>query len=207
MDEFEKAPGAERPLEAAEDDKELIRRSAEGDMEAFAALVRRKRLRVYRLAARICGPEEADDVTQVVFLRLWRHIHIFRDSGTVDRWLTRVAVNRAIDAARHVGRRLKLVARGSQGWSPTPVEESLMRGEITQVFTEMAERLGERQRAAFSLRELEGYDTKEVARILGVSKSTVRNLVRQARQGLRKALREQFPEYSPDEPSGDAANE
>jgi len=194
--------------EAAElEDRKLILRAAEGDRAAFTELVRRRRPRVHRLAARICGPEEAEDVTQVVFLRLWRELPRLVASGHMERWLARVTVNRAIDALRHIARRLRMLARRSEEGPPPPLEESLQRGEIARVFAAVAEGLGERQRAAFVLREMEGYGTREVALILGVTASTVRNMVHQARRGLRRALRERFPEYAPREESDECGTE
>jgi RNA polymerase sigma-70 factor (ECF subfamily) len=73
----------------------------------------------------------------------------------------------------------------------------MRQGELDRVFHATAGKLGERQRSAFVLREIEGFDTAEVAEILRVSRSTVRNLVHQARQGLRRELRKRFPEYAP----------
>ncbi len=188
----------ERALkEASAEENSLIGRCAYGDTDAFAELVKLKRALVHRIAARICGPVEADDVSQLVFVKLWREIPRLRDGAQVNRWLVRVAANQAIDTARHVGRRLKLVlARRAEHSSATP-DEMLFRGELSRIFTDVAERLGERQRAAFVLREIEGCDTREVADALGVKPSTVRNLVRQARQGLKKALRERYPEFAP----------
>lgn len=200
-------PGGSYQNETRRTDKDLIILSAEGDVEAFAELVKRKWQRVYRIAARVCGPAEAEDVTQVVFLRLWRHMCEFVESGNVDRWLAKVAVNRAIDTSRHVWRRLRLAELNNKGADLPPFEDALMSGEITRVFAAAADGLGERQRIAFVLREMEEFDTQEVAELMGVSKSTVRNLVSQARRGLRKALRDKFPEYSPLGPAGEAENE
>ena len=194
--------------EAAElEDRKLILSAAGGDRAAFTELVRRRRPLVHRLAARICGPEEAEDVTQVVFLRLWRELPRLVRTGHFERWLARVTVNRAIDALRHIARRLRMLARRRQESPRPPLEESLQRGEVSRVFFAVAEELGDRQRAAFVLRELEGYETREVAAILGVTASTVRNLVHQARRGLRRALRDRFPEYAPREESDEIGTE
>lgn len=175
----------------------LIGRCADGDTEAFAQLVKSKRLLVHRIAARICSPDEADDIAQLVFLKLWREMPRLRDATHLNRWLVRATVNQAIDTARHVGRRLKLVMRSREQTPPVEADRLLRQGEVAWIFSEVAGWLGERQRAAFVLREIEGLSSREVAEALCVTPSTVRNLVHQARQGLRRALRERFPEYAP----------
>ena len=179
------------------DDLTLLRRSAEGDQTAFSVYFRRKRSRIFRLAARICGPNEADDVTQVVFLRLWKVLPALEDLSKADAWLARTTTNRAIDHLRHIGRKLRIVLDEKHMNVQDRCEQSLNRGELAAVFDRAAERLGERQRLAFVLRELEGYSSDETAQMMGIAASTVRNLVMQARAGLRTALRKLFPEYVP----------
>ncbi|HUX08922.1 MAG TPA: RNA polymerase sigma factor [Acidobacteriota bacterium] len=170
-------------------------------------LIKSRRDLVHRIAARIVGPDEADDVAQLVFIKFWRELpRLPRNIGGagIDRWLVRVTANKAIDLARHVGRRIKLVERRGMEWAQQPLDEALERGEAARVFIDVAGAIGERQRAAFVLREIEGYATEEVAEILDVAHSTVRNLVHQARQGLRREIRRRFPEYAPaDEPHTD----
>lgn len=178
------------------DERELVRRAAQGDRIAFEALFRRKRPRIYRLAARICGPTEADDIVQVVFLRLWRELPVM-DLRNIDAWLTRVAINRSIDMLRHVGRRVHMMVNERNAGVAHAVVEPFVRGEMAQVFNHAALRLGERQRVAFILTEMEGFTSEEAGQLMEISASTVRNLTAQARGNLRQALREFFPEYAP----------
>ena len=179
------------------DDLTLLRRSVEGDQAAFSVYFRRKRSRIFRLAARICGPNEADDVTQVVFLRLWKVLPALEDLSKADAWLARTTTNRAIDHLRHIGRKLRIVLDEKHMNVQEKCEQNLNRGELAVVFNRAAEQLGERQRLAFVLRELEGYSSDETAEMMGIASSTVRNLVMQARTGLRAALKKLFPEYVP----------
>jgi RNA polymerase sigma-70 factor (ECF subfamily) len=192
----------EKQMESSADEEmDLLRRSIADDQEAFAEYVKLKRKRVYRIAARICGPDEADDVAQVVFLRLWKVLPGLKDLSKTDAWLTRVTVNRAIDMLRHIGRRLRLVISEKQTGLEKPDEDALQKGDLNRVFNRASQRIGERQRIAFVLREMEGFSSAETAELMAVEESTVRNLVMQARKGLRKALREMFPEYAPVEES------
>ncbi len=194
------ASGREGADAALPDESELIALASGGDTEAFGLLIMPRRDLVHRIAARIVGPDEADDVAQLAFIKLWRELpRLPRNIGGtgIDRWLVRVTTNKAIDLARHVGRRIKLVEQRGSEWTQQPFEEALEHGEAARVFIDVAGAIGERQRAAFVLREIEGYGTDEVAEILDVAPSTVRNLVHQARQGLRREIRRRFPEYAP----------
>ena len=67
--------------------------AAAGDTEAFERLYRRHAGRIHSLARRMIGPEEADDVTQDVFVRAWRKLGLFRGDSQFGTWLYRLAVN------------------------------------------------------------------------------------------------------------------
>jgi RNA polymerase sigma-70 factor (ECF subfamily) len=197
------------------DDRDLIRRAAAGDLEAFTLLVERKRERVFRIARHVVGdPDLARDVTQEVFLRLYRVARRFREGGNFDVWLHRITLNLGIDALRRerphrdtlpLDARAAATAGGAEGGPPppstpgwsgeSPAAASLRRREIRRIFTELCSRLPRRQRFAFILRELEGLPTAEVAAILETTESTVRNHVLQARRTLADELRRRYPEY------------
>src|SRR5262245_54094117 len=87
-----------------EDLRDLIRAAADGDRRAFEDLVLRKRERVVRTAFQIVGDiEDARDVAQAVFLRLWRTLQRFDLERRFDTWLYRITVNAAIDFLRDQG--------------------------------------------------------------------------------------------------------
>ncbi|MFQ5876532.1 MAG: RNA polymerase sigma factor [Acidobacteriota bacterium] len=189
------------------DENDLIRRSAEGDVDAFEALVRRRRDRVFWIAFHVVGEAElARDVTQEVLLRLFRVIRRFRKGASFDAWLYRITLNLGIDALRRerphreaasldegaVPSGPKLAAPG--GRIPSPAEEMRV-DEVRRIFMTLSALLPRKQRFAFILREIEGLSTAEVAAVLRTSGSTVRNHVLQARRVLREELRRRFPEY------------
>ena len=185
-----------------EDLTDLIRAAAGGDRRAFEDLVLRKRERVVRTAFQITGElEDAKDVAQAVFLRLWRVLQRFDLSRRFDTWLYRITVNAAIDHVRErgpkgilqalpddAGDRLRDPARG-------PEEQADLR-ELQGAFLRLAARLAPKQRAAFVLKEIEGLETAEVARALGVTESTVRNHLLQARRILREGLISDYPGWT-----------
>jgi RNA polymerase sigma-70 factor (ECF subfamily) len=174
-----------------EDLTDLIRAAAGGDRRAFEDLVLRKRDRVVRTAFQITGNlEDAKDVAQGVFLRLWRVLQRFDLSKRFDTWLYRVTVNAAIDAVRARGPRGVLQAlpddAGDRLRDPSqgPGEVFDLK-QLQGAFLRLAARLAPRQRATFVLKEIEGLGTDEIARVLGVTESTVRNHLLQARRILR----------------------
>jgi RNA polymerase sigma-70 factor (ECF subfamily) len=184
------------------DERELIRKSQAGDLRAFELLVHQRRDQIFRIARQILGDdEEAKDVAQLVFIRLWQSLGRYREEGSFGAYLHRITVNLALDAARREGFHDRAEGMDSGG-----LEEAGARakgpgdrtepGEIQRIFRLLSRRLSPRQKAAFVLREIEGMSTEEVAEILGMTLSTVRNHVHAARRILQEGLRRLFPEYA-----------
>lgn len=182
------------------EERELIRRAQQGDLQAFEQLVREWRGQVFRIARQIVGEDEgAKDVAQMVFIRLWQVLRKYREGGSFAAYLHRITVNLAIDFHRQQSRR-----DPAESWDPAGLDQMTSvpggaessQGEVQRIFQILARKLSPRQRAAFVLREIEGLATEEVSEILRMRQSTVRNHVRDARRILEEALRRHFPEYA-----------
>jgi RNA polymerase sigma-70 factor (ECF subfamily) len=192
-----------------EDLTDLIRAAAGGDRRAFEDLVLKKRDRVVRTAFQITGDlEDAKDVAQGVFLRLWRVLQRFDLTKRFDTWLYRITVNAAIDAIRERGPKGILQAlpddAGDRLRDPSRGPDALLDvQELQRAFLRLASRLAPRQRAAFVLKDIEGLETAEVARVLGVTESTVRNHLLQARRVLRDGLNRDYPDLAAGRGAGD----
>jgi RNA polymerase sigma-70 factor (ECF subfamily) len=198
---FSSRSSPERSAERS--DKDLLAAIQAGDEAAFEELMRRKTGRLLAAAYRIVGDrEEAKDLVQLVFLRVWEKSRRFNGSFSVDTWLYRITTNLAIDTlrARQVRTRhaepvrhhlLRVVA----GQRPGDFERLLGR-EVLSIVRDLASGLSRRQRQAFLLREVEGLSSQEVAKVLGCAESTVRNHLFTARKYLRRELLERFPEYA-----------
>ena len=195
------------------DDQDLIRRAAAGAIDAFEILVETRRERIFWIAYHVVGDAElARDVTQEVFLRLFRVIHRYRSGASFDAWLYRIAFNLAIDALRRERphRETSPLDEAADGGPAatdpslrptTAPPEDLRAREVRRIFAELSSLLPKKQRLAFILREIEGLPTAEVASVLRTTESTVRNQVLQARRTLQAELRRRFPEYCP--PTGE----
>ena len=186
------------------DERGLIRRSKEGDESAFAELVVLKREKVFRIALNIVGTEDdAKDIAQIAFVRLWQSIGSFDESQRFDPWFFRIVVNLSLDHWRRRRRSVESVPIGAPVEPEPPIapmgsaqDAAVYRAEIRRIFDEAARRLTPQQRAAFTLREIEGLTTEEIARVLRVRSSTVRNHLLQARRVLQDYLRRRYPEIA-----------
>ncbi len=188
---------------AAVPESDLIDRARAGDTDAFADLVRRRSSGVVAFLRRMLGDaEDARDVAQLTFVRVWENLHRYDASWAFSTWLFRIASNLAIDAlrsrktrARTAAENLRLV-RGGPLAAESDGPAALSREEVRRVFDACAIVLSEKQRLVFVLREFEEKESREIAEILDCRESTVRNHLFQARRLLRVELLQRFPEFA-----------
>lgn len=184
-------------------DLELLQTLQAGDDSALDELIERKTKPLIQSVYRILGDlEEARDIVQVTFLRVWEHRDRFDARWSPNTWMFRIANNLAIDhlRARRTRERstepvrvhLRQVGSGGRSNNASRLQER----EVMEIFEEMAGELTEKQRAVFLLREVEELPSQEVAEIVGCRESTVRNHLFNARKTLRRALCERYPEYA-----------
>jgi len=182
------------------DDRQLIESVKAGHSEAFELLVRRKTLKVYALCYRVIGnAEDAKDISQLVFVKLWENIEKYDASYAFDTWLYRMVTNVAIDFLRSrqsrdnaVNSTLRLVRTSTEAEQNV----ALQRKEIENVFAEVSSVLSPKQKTIFVMREMEDMQSSEIAKVLGCRESTVRNHLFNARKLMQEQLRIRFPEYS-----------
>ncbi len=190
-------------LNAAElPDRDLAVQARGGDMVCFEALVARKTPAVVSLARRIVGNgEDARDVAQMVFLRVWGEIHRYDERYSLNTWLYRIATNLSIDFLRSVrsrerahGASLHLVREREEATASDAMRTAEDR-ELARLFEIVSDRLSGKQKAVFVLKEMEDFDTSDIADILGCGESTVRNHLFNARRILRREMARLFPEF------------
>ena len=184
-------------------DRDLLGAIQAGKEAAFDELISRKTKPLLQLVTRILGDrEEARDVVQVTFLRVWENRSRFDRRWSPNTWIYRIASNLAIDELRSRKVRERslqpagVFLRAIAGGRETSLAE-LEDREIETIFQRLAESLTEKQRLAFVLRGHEGLSSEEVGKILGCRPSTVRNHLLAARRKMRHELRRLYPEYSP----------
>ncbi len=182
------------------DDRELVEAVRNGDTAAFETLVRRKTTRVYSHCYRLIGnAEDAKDIAQLVFLKLWENLEKYDAAFAFNTWLYRIVTNVTIDFVRSrqtresaVQSNLRLVRTAAEPEQPVSYQHK----EIEQVFEEVASVLSPKQKTIFVMREMDDLPSAEISRILGCRESTVRNHLFNARKLMQKRLKEKYPEYA-----------
>src|SRR4051812_45258105 len=183
-------------------DRDLLLALRDGSEAALNELIGRKTRPLIQLAQRILGDlEEARDVVQVTFFKVWENRQKFDERWSPNTWIYRIASNLAIDHLRSrrsrelshepVRQHLRQVADASSSHDLAGLQHS----EVAAIFRELSAGLSEKQRMVFLLREMEGLSSPEVAGILGCRESTVRNHLFNARKVLRRELLKRYPEY------------
>jgi RNA polymerase sigma-70 factor, ECF subfamily len=173
------------------------------DEQALDELIRRKTRALTQVAARILNDEEeARDVVQVTFVRLWENRDRYDPKYSPNTWIYRITTNLAIDLLRSRRSREKAdepfrhhIRRVEDGRSLRDFADLQLR-EVGRIFRELAGYLSEKQRLVFLLKEVEGLSSAEVAEIAGCRESTVRNHLFNARRALRRELLVRYPEYA-----------
>jgi RNA polymerase sigma-70 factor (ECF subfamily) len=184
-------------------DEGLVRRALAGDSTAFEALVVRHQEQLYRFSHRLTGRSaDAEEVVQDTFLQAYRRLGSFRGEAKFSTWLYRIAMNAARmqrrGKARHPAEPLDdyLPRFDRQGRHSKDVDHALAadaegildRKRLAEQARRALQRLPERYRTPFVLRDLEEMPTSEVAAILGLSDALVRQRVHRARLMLRGYL-------------------
>ena len=171
------------------DDAALAARATAGDREAFGALVLRHQASVRRVCRAVTGDEhDADDAAQEAFLSALDRIETYDRKRPFGPWLMRIASNAAIDLLRRRAvRKVEPLDEALAGSSASPARDA-EHSELRAAISVALAALPERQRAAVTLFDLEGYAHAEIAEILGVPEGTVRSDVFHARRRLRESL-------------------
>ncbi|MBT2404924.1 MULTISPECIES: RNA polymerase sigma factor [unclassified Streptomyces] len=173
-------------------DRLLAVRAAEGDDDAFAALVRRHSGRLTALAYRLLGNRaDAEDAVQDAFLSAWRQLPEFRHGATFGTWMYRIVTNRCLNTLRRRPPALPLdtipepVAADAGSAPPRVAETDATTAALTQALRELSPEL----RACWILRELHGLHYDEIAHVTASSEQTVRGRLFRARRALTEAMR------------------
>lgn len=182
------------------DDRQLVETIRGGEADAFETLVRRKTSKVYALCYRIIGnAEDAKDISQLVFLKLWENLEKYDARYAFDTWLYRMVTNVAIDFMRNkqsrdnaVNSNLRLVRTAADAEQGVVVQ----RKEVESVFDDVSSVLSPKQKTIFVMNQMEDLPSAEIAKILGCRESTVRNHLFNARKLMQQQLQKRYPEYA-----------
>jgi RNA polymerase sigma-70 factor (ECF subfamily) len=178
-------------------DEDLVRWALAGEQQAFELLVHRYRRLVFRVIRGMVPGAEVEDIGQEAFFRAYRSLGQVQQGSSVGPWLVRIAVNLCYDHLRRLRWRQER-SFSELGPLEATVLDRLARdesalGDIDRVFLrDLAERLlgqlAPQDRAILLLKEREGMETREVAKVLGCSEMAVRLRLFRVRRTLRTLL-------------------
>ena len=193
-----------RPTEAVDDpaqrrDLILLEQAREGSLDAFNGLVECYQDHLYSLVARMVPDrDQAADAVQEAFFSAYRNLKSFR-GGSVRSWLSRIAINAAMDQQRLKKRRPSqpYPELEDESWQPPAGDEAdpvrtAMQGERARVLNAALASITPDQRQAIVLFDVEGYDYQEIADLTGVSLGTVKSRIHRGRLALRDRLEGQL---------------
>jgi RNA polymerase sigma-70 factor (ECF subfamily) len=180
----------------------LVDRVCSGDQAAFHELVGRYKKKIYYLAYDITGDhQEAEDISQEVFMKMYRSLKTFRRDAKMSSWLYQITVNTSIDSLR---KKSSKPARSIDEFDPSFVQAELPAGgsgayalnpvlttesaQIQEHISQALKKISARERTVFVMRHYNDLKLHEIAEILNITIGTVKSLLFRAIKKLRKEL-------------------
>jgi len=183
-----------------EEDFELLAKFKKGDQQAFELLVRKYKTTVYNTIYSIMGnAQEADDIAQEVFLKVYTKADSFKGESSFSTWLYRITVNRCVDELRRRKNKIisyetefnqeeKLKLKDVLASRENDITEKLRRKELQDIIQKAMNSLPEKYRIILTLKEIEGLSYKEISQIMKISLAKVKIWLFRARQKLKGKL-------------------
>ena len=177
------------------DPENIIRKASIGDKEAFGKLVTQYQQYAFNLAFRIiCNEDDARDIVQDSFVKIWKNMKLYNPNIKFTTWMYKIVTNTAIDHLRS-NKKMEQVSldnvheRLEQTNILTP-ETILNNKETGQLIKSFANKLSEKQKNVFVMRDLHGLDSSEVEDILNLPETSVKSNLYHARKAIGKKLHE-----------------
>lgn len=191
----EEAVGTASELTPAQVDAALIERVRAGDQDAFAELIRRHQKQVFSIIARYeRDPHRVEDLAQDTFLKIWTRLDQYRSSAPFQHWMSRIAVNVALDHVRRATRRIKETGFDDLGETPfdwlrsDQSDREQEKKESRELLHHLLGQLSEEDRRLITMQSIEGRSVSEICEITGGTAVSVRVRAFRARARLRAAL-------------------
>jgi len=197
-------PNSDPRIAIPSDDEALVRRVLAADAAAFRTIMQRHNRRLYRIARSILrNDSEAEDAVQETYIKAFTHMHGFRAEASLSTWLSRIAMNEALERLRRerpMPERPGVNASATEArilkFPHTPAsagpERAMAQREIVELVEHAADRLPEIFRIVFVMRLIEGMSVEETAALLDLHPKTVKTRLHRARKLLRKHLEKQI---------------
>lgn len=174
---------------------ELIDKSKKGDVRAFEIIVKTYQRYAFAVSFRIlCCEDDAKDVVQESFVRIWKHIKSYDSKVKFTTWMYKIIVHLCYDRLKSEKRRKKMFdsmtneSSEIKSLSQINLEREFSNKETADLIKSFSEELSEKQKMVFVLRDLEDLSIQEVIEITGMSESSVKTNLFFARQNIRKKI-------------------
>lgn len=185
-------------------DREIVAKAIAGDRQAFRQLVERHQQFVYALAYRFTGRAmDAEDITQEVFIRLWKNLARYRDDVLLTTWLYKITTNLCLDllkSAHNKHARQTVDVAGTKMVSDSPADGPVLEEELKMAMEKFAAALSPKQKAVFILRDLEDRDMDEIAELLEMSPGQVKSNLYYARKKVSEDITLHYQSRKPVKP-------
>ena len=171
------------------DENELIRSCIDGEEFAFTQLVEDHQDMVLSIARRLgAGKEQAEDIAQEVFIRVYRNLGKFEGKSKLSTWIYRIAYNTTVELWRKRKENFSYDFLVDQGWQPESCDESpdklMERRDQVRHLQELIAHLPEKYRGVIVLYYLQGKSYEQVAEIMGLPLGTVKTYLHRAKKAL-----------------------
>ncbi|WP_244272759.1 RNA polymerase sigma factor [Natronincola peptidivorans] len=180
-------------------EKLLIVKAKNGDIESFELLISAYQKRAFNIAYRVLGNiEDANDVTQEALIKVYKSIHNFKGNSSFSTWLYSIVNNACIDFIRK-NKKVKLLyidkqeEDGYQKEIPDEINtpECLFeKNEVKRMIHDAINQLNYEQRTIIVLRDIQGFSYQEIGEILNISEGTVKSRINRARNNLKILISE-----------------
>jgi len=189
-----------------EEDFELLTKFKKGDQHAFELLVRKYKMTVFNTIYSIIGnAQEADDIAQEVFLKVYTKAGGFKGKSSFSTWLYRITVNRCVDELRKRNSKIisyetefneeeKLKLKDVLASKEKDSTQELRQKELQDIIQKAMNSLPEKYRVILTLKEIEGFSYNEISQIMKISLGKVKIWLFRARQKLKEKLAFLYPQ-------------
>ena len=181
-------------------ESDLIQRLREGDQEAFKVLFEKFKLPIFNTClSYLQNTEEAEEVTQDVFVEIYRSVTHYKAESTLSTWIYRISVNKCLDFLRHRKRKKRsglLISLFKRESTELQIDTPhfnhpgviLENKEKAALLFKIVDKLPDQQKTAFILSQIEDLPQKEIATVMKLSEKAVESLLQRAKVNLRRDL-------------------
>jgi RNA polymerase sigma-70 factor (ECF subfamily) len=191
------------------EERELLGRAREGDLESFARFVRLFERRIRGVLGRLLADErDVDEAAQDTFLQAWRHLESFRGDSAPFTWLYKIAVNEALQRLRRKRlptEELDAMTSSDRAFAsgrPLTVEAQALSRQELEFLTARVRELPDESRVPLVLRDLEDWSYKEIADLLDLTVAATKSRIHRARLQVSKEYKAWLTGRPPDHPAG-----